>query len=78
MRREAAAEDKTLIVSGIVRDAARYNPDWSYTMGPGTIVLGEVFTEVCDANPNHVENNRRAWMGQRWCPWSSYVEREDR
>lgn len=73
MRAEAKAEDKTLIVSGIVRGAARYNGDWSYTMGPGSIVLGEVFIEVCDASPRYVERHRKKWLGERWCPWSSYV-----
>ena len=66
------------IVSGIVRRGKPYNPDYSYTMGPGSIVLGEVFVEVCDGNPEYVEANRRAWMGERWCPWSSYVESEGR
>lgn len=73
MRAEAAAEDKTMIVSGIVRDGNRYNRDWSYTMGPGSIVLGEVFVEVCDAAPGYVERHKRQWLGERWCPWSSYV-----
>lgn len=73
MRAEAEAEDKTLIVSGIVRDGARYNRDWSYTMGPGSIVLGEVFIEVCDGAPRYVEKHKDEWLGERWCPWSSYV-----
>ena len=73
MKTEAEADDKTLIVSGIVRGAARYNGDWSYTMGPGSIVLGEVFVEVCDASPRYVERHRKKWTGERWCPWSSYV-----
>jgi hypothetical protein len=73
MKAEARADDKTLIVSGIVRDAARPNRDWSYSMGPGSIVLGEVFVEVCDASPRYVERHKRQWLGDRWCPWSSYV-----
>jgi hypothetical protein len=73
MRAEAAAGDKTMIVSGIVRDGARYNRDWSYTMGPGSIILGEVFIEVCDAAPGYVERHKKQWLGERWCPWSSYV-----
>lgn len=73
MKAEAKAEDKTLIVSGIVRGEARYNRDWSYTMGPGSIVLGEVFIEVCDADPNYVERHKKKWLGERWCPWGSYV-----
>ncbi len=71
-------EDQRRIVSGIVRDRAPYNSSWSYTMGPRSIVLGDVFIEVCDAHPNYVENHRRRWMGERWCPWSSFVASEGR
>lgn len=78
MKAEAAAGDKTLIVSGIVRGARRYNRDWSYSMGPGSIVLGEVFVEVCDAAPRYVEKHRKEWLGERWCPWSSYVVKTGR
>ena len=73
MKAEAGAEDKTLIVSGKVREARRYNGDWSYSMGPGSIVLGEVFIEVCDGSPRYVERHKDEWRGKRWCPWSSYV-----
>ncbi|MDQ4064999.1 MAG: hypothetical protein M3161_03020 [Actinomycetota bacterium] len=74
----AEPQEGRRIVSGIVRRAKPYNAHWSYTMGPASIVLGEVFIEVCDANPQYVEENRREWMGERWCPWSSYVESEGR
>lgn len=73
MKAEAAAEDKTLIVSGKVRAETRYNRPWSYSMGPGSIVLGEVFIEVCDGSPHYVERHKKDWLGKRWCPWSSYV-----
>ncbi|HET7482662.1 MAG TPA: hypothetical protein VFK89_07365 [Actinomycetota bacterium] len=78
MHADAAAprDQRDLIVSGIVRGPASYNPRWSYTMGPRTIVADEAFTEVCDATPGYVEQHRRAWMGQRWCPWTSYVASE--
>lgn len=75
LRAEAEAEDKSLIVSGIVRRGThRYNPDWSFHMGPGSIVTGEFFMEVCDASPGYVEENLDDWVGERWCPWSSYVQ----
>lgn len=74
----ARPEDERRIVSGIVRRQKRYNPYWSFTMGPASIVLGEVFIEVCDAHPQYVEENRREWMGERWCPWSSFVKSEGR
>ncbi|MFP5352117.1 MAG: hypothetical protein ACLGIB_06105 [Actinomycetota bacterium] len=78
MEAEAAAEDKTLIVSGIVRSGQPYNPDWKFAMRPGSIVLGEMFIEVCDGSPYYVERNRDEWYGERWCPWSSYVEKVGR
>jgi hypothetical protein len=66
------------IVSGIVRTGKPYNQPWSYTMGTRSIVLGQVFTEVCDASPTYVQNHRADWLGRRWCPWSSYVKRAGR
>ena len=66
------------IVSGIVRTERPYNHPWSYTMGSRSIVLAQVFIEVCDASPNYVENHRADWLGRRWCPWSSYVKHAGR
>lgn len=79
MRAEAAATDKTLIVSGKVRARkAPYNPDWRFIMDPKTIVLGEMFIEVCDGSPWYVQRNLDEWRGERWCPWSSYVMKQGR
>lgn len=79
MRSEAAAEDKSMIVSGIVRPGRRsYNSDWKFTMAPTSIVLGEMFIEVCDGSPYYVQKHREEWRGERWCPWSSYVKRVGR
>ena len=76
---EAHTDDDTdLITSGIVRGSRRYNPDWKFTMGPYSIVLGEMFIEVCDASPGYVQRHRREWMGERWCPWGSYIKRVGR
>jgi hypothetical protein len=66
------------IVSGIVRPRRGYNRPWSYTMGSRSIIVAEVFVEVCDASPAYVENHREDWLGKRWCPWSSYVKRAGR
>jgi hypothetical protein len=67
--------DRTMIVSGIVRGERSYNPEWGFSMGPRSVVLGEAFTEVCDARPEYVQQHRSSWMGERWCPWSSYVKK---
>lgn len=74
---DRGAEDKQ-IVSGIVKRGRRYNPDWNFSMAPGSIVLGDVFIEVCDGSPYYVQRHRSEWLGQRWCPWSSYVEKVGR
>lgn len=79
MRAEAKAEEKSLIVSGIVRlGRLGYNSDWSFYMAPRSIVTGEVFIEVCDGSPYYVQRHRKEWNGDRWCPWSSYVKRMGR
>ena len=78
MTAEAAAEDKTLLINGIVRGRKAYNPDWDISMGSNSIELGEVAIEVCDGSPYYVNRHRRQWKGERWCPWSSYVERVGR
>ena len=68
-------EDRRLIVSGKVRTRRPYNPNWRFSMAPGSFVLGEAFIEVCDGSPRYVERHRSEWLGERWCPWSSYVKR---
>jgi hypothetical protein len=69
---------RNLRVSGLVRPGAGYNPAWSYTMGPGSILLDKGFIELCDASPDYVEETLASWLGERWCPWSSYVDRVGR
>lgn len=71
-------QEERRIVSGIVRREMPYNDPWSYSMGSGSIILADVWMEVCDANPRYVERHRKEWMGKRWCPWSSYVAFEGR
>jgi hypothetical protein len=78
LTREARAEERTMIVSGVVRRERPYNPDWSYSMGPRSISLSETAPESCDQAPRYVEAHRAGWMGKRWCPWSGYVKRAGR
>lgn len=78
MTTEAAKphDEKTLITSGFVRKGRpRFNPDWNFSMGARSVGLGEYFIEVCDASPYYIQENRDHWLGDRWCPWSSYVKR---
>lgn len=79
MEAEAATDDtEKQIVSGIVRRGKPYNPDWNFSMGSASIVLGDMFIEVCDGSPYYVQRHRSEWLGERWCPWSSYVEKVGR
>ena len=79
MTDQAHTEDDTeSITSGIVRGRRSYNPDWNFSMDPYSIVLGDMFIEVCDASPWYVQRYRSEWMGERWCPWGSYVKRVGR
>ena len=78
MEAEAAKDSEKQIVSGIVRRGRPYNRDWKFSMAPGSIVLGDVFIEVCDGSPYYVQRHRTEWYGERWCPWSSYVEKVGR
>lgn len=78
MEAEAAKDGDKQIVSGIVRRDRPYNRDWNFSMAPGSIVLGDVFIEVCDGSPYYVQRHRKEWLGERWCPWSSYVEKVGR
>jgi len=70
--------DRNLIVSGLVRGKRAYNPNWKFSMGPYSIVVGEMFMEVCDGRPGYVQRHLDAWRGERWCPWSGYVKRAGR
>jgi hypothetical protein len=76
MRAEARAEDKTKLVAGVVRKGKPYNPDWKFVMGSRSLEIAEVAIEVCDGDPYYVQRHLKQWMGDVWCPWSSYVDRE--
>ena len=74
LKKEAEAQEKSLIVSGtVVRGRADYNTGWPFFLRPRSIVTGEVFTERCDARPGYVARHLSEWAGETWCPWSSYV-----
>ena len=66
---------RKLIVSGIVAGKRTYNRDWRFSMDPNTIVVGDVFIEVCDGRPQYVQRHLDEWRGDRWCPWGGYVKR---
>lgn len=54
------------------------NKDWSWYFVPGEWQLADISIEVCDGEPNYVEENLSEFTDNvgRYCPWSSYVLRE--
>lgn len=54
-----------------------YNYDWSWYFDPEDWDLADISIEVCDGNPNYVEENLDDYLHiDRYCPWSSVVLRE--
>ncbi len=67
--------EKKLIVSGVVVSGDDgYNSPWGWHLDPSTIVLGEMFTEVCDSDPSIIQENLQEWLGNRYCPWGASVD----
>lgn len=65
----------------IVKEAAKYNPKWSYHLDPDSVTFFSVSMEVCDANMRYVEEHLSEVGGAAlpdsiWCPWSSKLTRE--
>ncbi|MEL7468782.1 MAG: hypothetical protein AAFN27_10025 [Pseudomonadota bacterium] len=64
------------IQGSIVKEAAAYNPGWSFHLDPTTIDFFEFAIEVCDSESVYVEENLEDVGGaflpnNHWCPWTS-------
>jgi hypothetical protein len=55
----------------IVRGSPDVNLGWSWHLDPHDFEWTDVATEVCDGNPESVEN--RTLSGDRYCPWHATV-----
>lgn len=81
-RAELNKMDGFQIISGTINaTAVAWNPGWTYHIEPDTVFFGEVFTEVCDANVEFVEENlgdvgTDFLPNNQWCPWESRVLEE--
>ncbi len=82
-RRILSGEETELVhVQGkVVKEAAPYNPDWSYHLDPNSIEFFSNSVEVCDASICFVEENLddvggSTLPGSHWCPWSSRLVEE--
>lgn len=73
--------DRPHVLGRISKTTVAYNSGWSYHLQPETIDFFDVMFEVCDANPNYVEDHLDevggAFLpGGHWCPWASTLVKE--
>lgn len=52
-----------------------YNEPWSWRQHPEQTEMAEVTIELCDGNPNFVEEELDYWLENvgRYCPWSAHL-----
>ena len=54
-----------------------WNMDWSWYFAPNDWDMAELSIELCDGNPQYVEDHLQDYLDiDRYCPWSSYVLKE--
>ena len=74
-------EGFSIVAGTIIKKPAPWNPKWSFYLDPDTVIFGDMFIEVCDANVMYVEDNLASvgtdfLPGNFWCPWSTRVLQE--
>lgn len=58
-------------------ESCNLNPEWSWYFNPDDWDLVDASIELCDGNPQYVEDHLEDYLNiDRYCPWSSYVLRE--
>ena len=72
----AGAQPNRHIMGKIVKQAAPYNPPWSFHLSSDTVTLFDFATEICDASIANVESHldeacNSFLPGCEWCPWNS-------
>lgn len=78
----AGKDQSTPHVSGvIIKEAACYNPPWSFHLDPQTIEFFASAIEVCDGSIAYTESFLNdaggAFLpGNQWCPWGSRLLKE--
>lgn len=73
------AERKQHINGPIARnpEGCQLNGPWSWYFVPDEWILADLSVEVCDGNPDFVEENLDEYIRiGHYCPWSSFVKRE--
>lgn len=78
---EGEGEGQIHVMGLIVKEKVSYNPEWNYHLDSASIRFFESAMEVCDAKPQHIEDNLvdvgdSFLPNNRWCPWKSHVVKE--
>ena len=66
------------VIKRLPEDCAELNTPWSWYFASDQWQLADISIEVCDGNPQFVEDNLSEFTDNvgRYCPWSAYVKRE--
>lgn len=71
-------EQRNLHIRGVIQRATQgANLAWSWQHVDSAWQLVAMSMELCDAAPGYVEEHLDDWLGQPFCPWHSYVKREE-
>ena len=76
---ELPEDERFLHVSGAIDYGnGGFNSPWSWHFIPDEWELAEMSIELCDGNPQYVEDNLEYWIENvgRFCPWSSFIKEE--
>lgn len=71
--------ERTLHINGrIERGSGGHNLSWGWHFVPGAWTLTGSSAEVCDGEPQAVEDDLDYWVDklQSFCPWDAYVKEE--
>ena len=72
--------ERTQHINGkILRDehSCGFNGNWSWYFDPADWALADFSIELCDGNPQYVEENLDEYVRTgRYCPWGSTISRE--
>ena len=73
--------DRGQHINGVILrlpEGCEVNQQWSWYFAPDSWSLSEISIELCDGNPQYVEENISEYVDNvgLYCPWSSIVLRE--
>jgi uncharacterized protein (TIGR03437 family) len=73
--------ERSHVTGTVVKAPSFYNGPWGYHLDPASIGFFDTSVEVCDANPQYVQDHLAEVGGallpeNHWCPWNSTLTAE--